>query len=313
MQQLDSSISEPLGDAQVSSILSCSTPEPLPADARDTQFEAPDQPFAAELLRGRMRGLRGIPWRRQSHVRWNKLIEQAIWRIQWAALDPSNRWGVRLFPDSTPLPGPARDGRSRDERERSVRIEARTNTANVLSVILGWADIASGLVAEKPKAGRAGGWKHKSWTDVGAMAFGFEDIEGALCVEKRTARAVDRLEDLGFVQVTQIREPTPDRESWRSRTAVKRVTQQLWAALGLIKEFFAVLNARKRERAEQQKSAREAVQYAGERARQAPVAPARTPVAMAQTPRAVKIDEGPPPRWELPACVGALNEALGIA
>lgn len=346
MQQLDSSSSEPLGDAQVSSILSCRMPEQLllPADLQqlvdaraidrvtaeaearlraedeaeskgaddEAQARKPEQAIPRKLLQA-CSSLRGIAWSRKSEVRWPKLIEQAIFRVQAAVLDPRGKFGLRLFPESTPLPGTAKDGRGRDERERQLYLPARVNTANVLSVLLGWSDISSGLVAEKPKPGRAGEWKHKSWTDVGAMAFGFEDIDGVLCVEKRTARAVDRLEALGFIQVTQIREPTPDRESWRSRTAVKRVTQQLWAALGLIKEFFEILNARKRERAERQKSAREAAQHAGERARQAPVAPARPPAAVAPTPRgAAKIDEGPPPRRELPPCVLETNAKLGI-
>ncbi|WP_027591181.1 hypothetical protein, partial [Pseudomonas sp. RL] len=291
MQQLDSPIFEPLGDAQVSSIVRCRTPEPLllpnelqqlvdsgtidraaadaearlraeaEADSRDAELQVqaqePEQLSSTTLLQACVSGLRGIAWRRQSHVRWPRLIEQAIRRVQLAALDPHCPTGLRLFSRETPLPGRARDGRGRDERKRQVYSDARANTANVLAVILGWADIASGLVAEKPRTGRAGDWKHKSWTDVGAMAFGFQDIEGCLCVEKRTARAVDRLEALGFIEVTQIREPTADRATWRSRTAVKRVTQQLWAALGLIKEFFSVLHARKRERAEQQKAARE--------------------------------------------------------
>jgi hypothetical protein len=159
------------------------------------------------------------------------------------AWGPCGGRGRRQFPDITLRLQRARDRRGRDQRVRRVRSEARANTANVMSVILGGCDIASGLGAAKPRRGRTT-WELQGWGDVGCMAFGADGVEGPLCVEKRTARVVPRLDALGLLEVSQIR--MRDGEEWRSRVAVKRVKQAFWARVGLIHGFFAVLKARKR-------------------------------------------------------------------
>jgi hypothetical protein len=296
MAQIDVAPSfEPCADGQVAGVYVTPTPE------------------LRKIERG---NARSIPWARpdgkngKGKVRWVRLTEQAIYLLQRAAAHPHSAAARQIFPDSTILPGRPRDGRTRADRMRRVRSEARVNTANVMSVILGWSDLASGLVAEKPKPGTTG-WQLKAWDDVGSVAFG-DDIEGALCVEKRTQRAVERLVALGYIQVTQIRER--DGEEWRSKVAVKRVTQLFWARLGLIRDLFAWIESKKQERRQRQAEAREAAQNAGERARQRGEAPA--PQSQAQSPSALtgqhRVDEGPPGKRELPKVALDLGKFLGI-
>lgn len=269
-------------------------------------------PEVEKIERGNVRSL---PWVRpdrrngKGKVRWVRLTEQGIALLQRAAAYPHSAAARRIFPDSTILPGRPRDGRTRAERVRRVRSEARVNTANVMSVILGWSDLASGLVAEKPRPGTTA-WQLKAWDDVGSVAFG-DDIEGALCVEKRTQRAVERLVALGYIEVTQIRER--DGEEWRSKVAVKRVTQMFWARLGLIRDLFAWIESKKQERKQRQAADREAAQNAAERARQRGEAPAPQPHA--PSPRALtgqRVDEGPPGKRELPEAARDLAKRLGI-
>ncbi len=222
------------------------------------------------------RDLRAISWTRPAEGRWPLLIEKAWHRLRAAAADPAGAIARRLFPqDATPLPGRARDGRSKDQRKRKVQSGSIVNSCNVLSVIVGWSDIASGIVAEPPRAG-GNSWKNKSWKDVWRVAFGDKDIEELLNREKRTARAVAKITALGYVSVTQIRER--EGAEWRSRTAFKRVTEKLWAALGLAREASAAMRERKDEQKARRNAARAAAigprrggedaAHAGERARQ---------------------------------------------
>lgn len=229
--------------------------------------------------------LRWISWTRPAEGRWPLLIEKAWHRLRAAAADPAGAIARRLFPrNATPLPGRARDGRSKDQRERNVQRGAIVNACNVLSVIVGWSDVASGIVAEPPRAGR-NSWKNKAWKDVWKVAFGGKDIEELLNREKRTARAVAKITALGYVSVTQIRER--DGEEWRSRTAFKRVTDKLWAALGLAREASAAMRERKDEQKARRNAARAAAigprqggdnaAHAGERARQQGAGQTRAP------------------------------------
>jgi hypothetical protein len=259
-------------------------------------------------------GLRAISWRRpdrasgQGKAKWPRLIEQALERLARAADAPSSAPGRALFPEATVLPGRARDGRGRDQRQRRVRSEARANTANVLAVILGWTDLVSGIVAAKPRAGRTE-WEHKSWDDVGRVAFGSKDVPGELCVGKRTARAVARLAGLGFLEVTQIRERQG--EEWRSRIAVKRVTQLFWAKLGLLREFYDLLKARKQEQKARRAAAKEASDHAGERARQrGDLSPVKVAAARSPRAQAPEIGPAPPGSRALPECVIELARKL---
>lgn len=278
--------------------------------------DAPERAPRGKVAAGS--SLRAITWKRpdrkngKGKAKWPRLIEQGLERLQRAADAPKSAPARLLFTDSTPLPGRARDGRDRDQRQRSVRSEARENTANVMSVILGWTDIVSGIVAAKPSAGRTD-WEHKSWNDVGRVAFGQEDVEGELCVEKRTARAVARLAGLGLIEVTQIREH--EGEKWRSRVAVKRVTQLFWAKLGLLSDLFRLVNARKQEQKDRRAAAKEAATHAGERARQRGEGGrgSSQPLTVAkQVGSAVEPAHGPPARRELPQCALDLVAFLGI-
>ncbi len=241
--------------------------------------------------------LRWISWTRPRQGRWPQVIEKAWHRLRAAAADPHSRLAQKLFPaDSTPLPGRARDGRSKDQRQRAVQAPAIVNACNVLSVILGWSDLRSGIVAAPPAKGR--GWEHKSWGDVQTVAFGPEDVPELLNREKRARRAIEKIAALGYIEITQIRKL--EGGEWRSRVAVKRVSQALFAKLGLLREHLGTVAALNKARDAKAKAARERAAHAGDRARQALIQPTRRTDGRAGEPR------------QLPAMALELARKLGL-
>ena len=241
--------------------------------------------------------LRWISWTRPAKGRWPQIIEKAWHRLRAAAADPHGRLARKLFPaDATPLPGRARDGRGKDQRERAVQAPAIVNACNVLSVIIGWSDLRSGIVAAPPAKGR--GWEHKSWSDIHAIAFGATDVPELLNREKRLRRAIQKLAALGYIEITQIRKQ--EQGEWRSRVAVKRVSQMLFAKLGLLREHLGTVAALNKARDAKAKAARERAMTAGDRARQALIQPTRRADGRAGEPR------------ELPAMALELARKLGL-
>ncbi|MBS0212567.1 MAG: hypothetical protein JSR26_05215 [Proteobacteria bacterium] len=229
-----------------------------------------------------------LPWQRPAGQTWIAPVERAIEKL--ARAQEGQFPALRQAIAGKQVPVFRADGVA---RRRGLRSDGLTNLITLMTTLVAYSDLRSGLVAA-PVDDRAR-WERKTWGQVDWRAY------GELVPDERSQRRTERwarvLVDLGYIRTVEWKKPTKDGD-WRSLPGLKFVTMKFWKLIGMAGAIAAIRRQHDRQRG-QERVAQFDRQF-GRRKQPAKATPAAVPATpAAHPPERPPSQAGPPASAEV--------------
>lgn len=167
--------------------------------------------------------LRAVAWHRPAKRRYIEPIERALRRLDTAVED--RRSPIRDVLETSPLFDGEGEERQRS-RTRRMRSDGARNLVSLAQALLASADLATGFLGTPTGQG----WDRHDWGRLDYRAYGDRvELERSY---RRTQRHARTLAAMGLVSVAELKIPHGPGQ-WRSVTAIKRLTAEFYALVGL--------------------------------------------------------------------------------